>query len=1270
MLANRPDDSDGPASHDGSTSASPEYATVADKICDISRFGAFISDSSAVIHEMVVVFRDEKTTKSARSYACNTLELLANKMSELDPPAVVSAAAKSNRKVPAVTKAVAKLRNEEKKDSVADPMPASKRNKKSDAVKKVEAFEVVPTNDVRINVDDIAAATSTASLPVIPLRRTSPRLSIVPAPPNGTTYSPREVIHLLRSLPEEERTEAKQILRMEREDNKSSKNPRGSWVPLMKRQLNDFVKKWMESVLDPPLKWRQRGRSVYIEVEKLVCQVRAMLEENENDSVSRTDIEDLIIKEREKTLQGCGMEIRGLDLSPCPETLRIYVTSVMMKGGFKLCESVRNLPEHRIIAVNSKRNPVTQLIASAVSQSIKLPYSAPEERKLKEEASQGAKDLLKLVKEAEGTDDIIPCERNLVTSRDTVSFQGTMGPTDELDELRLTLPSNTGTTHSVNSSDGSGNSEQFRGIGISADTLITGGGMVAPILLTVKKVKSSQLPADACPEGFVFISCPYLAAGGDRDVYSKGTGYVAFIRDGDSLDVALFKEHWNIIQAPFLKELRKRAAPMVSEDDGRVNALLRSANYHDGGMPGMFAISAEDILEGMAMREEYDIKHPFGTSLIFQPSDLAKCYRTLKKLVKKIGKKKRNGRGKKRKRGALGSSSSGTGGAQAAAAFKVALKEAKEKYGLDLGSDKENSLVTVVGHVSYLIGEAFTTPVIQESFVEAGLLDAGALQYPDMYKILNNKKGPLPEGFVDSYVVPFFTELYLEMKKTTGKISENTFDRIDEATGFDTRDRDSAGNVVERTATIRNEWRERAKIVSHEEQRRLRKEEDNAVEEKAAADHASERMHRSDVRSLAAHCEDKLGNGWTGLTDDQIAAKLESRDIPAPMVEAFVKVRAWESCKIKKNGYKIAPRKGTAEKAKACATIRCRCSTAVLGKENCTIYQALELRSEPWKMQELPEEAPAPTVPTVSRGSAEHRRPVTIEATLPNASNGELPSAILGNETFIANIEKGEIKGADYSRVVPGEAKENADKLLLRYKNRLWERMQDGKRRLHPSKYDHWFIRLFLDNLPTLTAIDIKGGRVKGDVAALRKDDCFFVDPIVANFLSVRDEGAKKLHGSYMRFHTTNRRYFRGGKEYSENASKDRYIPDRIDEHIVGAKLLTDRSRKKRHYRAYCARSAKSLVSKAERLGYAEDVETFVGIGFNSDNSDTLTSNQGLFSWSESALSGLSSAADGCSSIESKKLNAAAFMFELLDCLKIPAKDDVGESFGAETYLG
>jgi len=613
------------------------------------------------------------------------------------------------------------------------------------------------------------------------------------------------------------------------------------------------------------------------------------------------------------------------------------------------------------------------------------------------------------------------------------------------------------------------------------------------------------------------------------------------------------------------------------------------------------------------------------------------------------------------------------GGKEAAEAFKLALREAKTQYGLNLSSNREKSFITLVGNTSYLLGQAFTSPVIVQSFVEAGLLDEGAKQYPDLFKILNNKKSPLEIGLIDDYFIPHFTEMYLEVKRT-GEVSEATFDRLDSLTGIDTKDRDEKGNVVERTATVRNEWRQRAKIVSHEEQRRLRQEEDAAAAQQAAVDYAREREDRKGVRDLAVAAEIKLianlGNGWKSRSDDDIASALEMRDPNNPSknlfsaleVEALVKVRRWSSCKTTRSRPKISTRKGDAAKAKECLRLRpAGTGAAPLGQNFCTIYQVVIYRNDPWKLEELSEEAPA--VPTGRRGNTERRHPVIIDIT---GEDEKLPSDFLDDGSFVEAVEKGDLMGADFAAsLVSDEMKANGDELHRLLKSRLkW--LKD--KRLDPAKRSQWPIKSFERNLGALAAIDVKGERVIDDVKSSDSETCFLRDPLDSEFVEVKEGVASGVHGSYNRFDVRRRRFIRTGFEYDEESNRDVVV--RVGEHVEAAKLTKESDKKKPHYRKYPHKDAAHVIPDIERNGYAHDLKSYIGIGFKNTATSTITSDAGgLFVWDEETVKGLQASSDGCSTLESKKRKLVAHWFELLDDLKIPLKHNVSESFGMETYL-
>ena len=70
-------------------------------------------------------------------------------------------------------------------------------------------------------------------------------------------------------------------------------------------------------------------------------------------------------------------------------------------------------------------------------QSIVLLGDVPACQKLSDDASDGAKDLMKLVAEAEGTDNIACMKASHTTSRDEYTFHATVGPTEEIEELHM-----------------------------------------------------------------------------------------------------------------------------------------------------------------------------------------------------------------------------------------------------------------------------------------------------------------------------------------------------------------------------------------------------------------------------------------------------------------------------------------------------------------------------------------------------------------------------------------------------------------------------------------------------------------------------------------------------------------------------------------------------------------------------------------------------------------------------------------------------------------
>ena len=224
----------------------PASLNSAANVFGLARYGHFCSVASELINESMDTLSDRSLSAAQKKAAVSNMRLLATKLAEVDS-AMVSAAASSNRSIHSVKKAVAKLRNEEGREVVGDPSPRSRKKQKSDALAKVESFVVSPN----AATDTPAAPASSSSS--IPARRASPRTSLIPAPTAASgIFSPREVISILRSLPNEKsRTKAKQLMRENKWVQYWDKQANEMRVH-QKRGLNNLWAKWKDSIAPPP----------------------------------------------------------------------------------------------------------------------------------------------------------------------------------------------------------------------------------------------------------------------------------------------------------------------------------------------------------------------------------------------------------------------------------------------------------------------------------------------------------------------------------------------------------------------------------------------------------------------------------------------------------------------------------------------------------------------------------------------------------------------------------------------------------------------------------------------------------------------------------------------------------------------------------------------------------------------------------------------------------------------------------------------------------
>ena len=138
-----------------------------------------------------------------------------------------------------------------------------------------------------------------------------------------------------------------------------------------------------------------------------------------------------------------------------------------------------------------------------------------------------------------------------------------------------------------------------------------------------------------------------------------------------------------------------------------------------------------------------------------------------------------------------------------------------------------------------------------------------------------------------------FDELYNEVLEN-GMISEETFDRL----GFPEDEHEDGSICRKDGVSIRQEHRQRAKILSHKHQKELRKNALNAAAEKEAAAWTLEQAAISSIQTKNAACEKILFQEMkmpttTGRRQLTNATQEQFNKPKKDLLQAFVHCRKW-----------------------------------------------------------------------------------------------------------------------------------------------------------------------------------------------------------------------------------------------------------------------------------------------------------------------------------------------------------------------------------------
>mmetsp|Transcript_43463 Transcript_43463/g.73934 ORF Transcript_43463/g.73934 Transcript_43463/m.73934 type:complete len:596 (-) Transcript_43463:239-2026(-) len=581
-------------------------------------------------------------------------------------------------------------------------------------------------------------------------------------------------------------------------------------------------------------------------------------------------------------------------------------------------------------------------------------------------------------------------------------------------------------------------------------------------------------------------------------------------------------------------------------------------------------------------------------------------------------------------------------------ALKATIETAlKANSFLNLKSAAFKAVTDFGARAPQMMAVAFKPENVVGSFVKAGFLDDETRSGPDYDGALATCRRPISKQEEDLCARTF--PVIFKAMDDFGHVSDELFEEL----GF-ARDLNSRGEEVHRDATVSCENRQRAKVLSHAEQRKLRQQLKDDAAAAVAAKGATENAKRSVLISSNCTAETAIfaqmkkppssaRNELGGATLEMVA-KLNAAEL-----RALVHVRLFDSSTVNwlLTPFKKWPNKGKPDDAEP------NLISWAHGLRTADLVLVAEALAPAAAAAE-----PAPLAPLV-----------VTAVTGMTAFAGDQPSVLLRNPTWVATLFSS-LHGSSEDFVCSPTTADcaRADllvKLLLsRLETHKTTRVSDA------SKRKSWvFGEVVVPNLAAVAAAAVAYGHIKEDLEVATADTTLLSSREAAFVLACGDMAVAE--GCYVHKDGDTGRFVRSGKVVGEN----RNFGLRNKEHAHCSLLLSASNLESRFYTSYPAKSTE-VKTGAARRGFFGNLGQYVGLGFTRSNTEAVealcTSDEnGLLSWSASALTRVAAVNfPGSLTLKEKQLHMVGYLFELAYDLMISPRENVSRSPGFETPLG
>ena len=415
----------------------------------------------------------------------------------------------------------------------------------------------------------------------------------------------------------------------------------------------------------------------------------------------------------------------------------------------------------------------------------------------------GAQLFYEMVCKAYKTQDVYPILPSMLKSTDDTTIFAHKGKVDKIEKSGakkgiVSVDLNRRFQNLYNTDTGN---KKVNGMRFRLTTTINAAGQLSRIYVTIKGLSEKELPIKENDDGVLVKKVPGFALSRVFDPSSQVEGYIVFIRSNpeheESSYVRNFKHYHDNVYSTFIQENRdneRRKLNLETKEGEQIPSCLTSCGWMDGATDQLSAVK-NLISEQCLSQQNLKAKQSAGKSGGEQPSDIGDGYKDTKRLEKTT-------------------TIDNIPNDSLSSLFCPLFNEWKESNEVNLGR-KQPIAVDFLARIPYMLVKAFPPDGVRKSFLRNGTIDELHYLWPDIYKMMETRRGEMTSEERD-LIFDSFDELFQEMYKN-GHVEESSYDRL----GFPP-DFEEGEEGVNRDVGIEREHMQRAKPLSHPEQVILR----------------------------------------------------------------------------------------------------------------------------------------------------------------------------------------------------------------------------------------------------------------------------------------------------------------------------------------------------------------------------------------------------------------------------------------------------------------